>query len=126
MPALHPVREFWDNVTAGLAALKVNFDATLDLADMLRAAGFTNVTTRIFQVPIGPWAKNRVLKLVGLYWRTILMDGLQPIALGPLTRGLGWTREQVEVWLVGVRNAYLETGVHAHMPLHIICAQKPK
>jgi hypothetical protein len=104
MPALHPVREFWDNVTAGLAALKVNFDATLDLADMLRAAGFTNVTTRIFQVPIGPWAKNRVLKLVGLYWRTILMDGLQPIALGPLTRGLGWTREQVEVWLVGVRN----------------------
>jgi hypothetical protein len=125
MPALHPVREFWGNVTAGLAALKVNFDATLDLADMLRAAGFTNVTTRIFQVPIGPWAKNRVLKLVGLYWRTILMDGLQPIALGPLTRGLGWTREQVEVWLVGVRNAYLETGAHAHMPLHIICAQKP-
>jgi hypothetical protein len=120
----NPVAEFWDNVTAGLAVLGVNFHATLDLADMLRAAGFVNVTTRIFYVPIGPWPKNRVLKMVGLYWRTVLMDGVQPIALGPITRGLGWTREKVEVWLVGVRKAYLDGGVHSYMPLYIICGQK--
>ena len=41
--------------------------------------------------------------------RTILEMGLQPIALGPLTRGLGWSREQVEVWLIEVRNAYMHT-----------------
>lgn len=128
LPASHPVVEFWDNVTAGLAALGVNFDATLDLADMVRAAGFVNVTTRIFHVPIGPWPKNSVLKLVGLYWRTILMDGVQPIALGPVMRGLKWSKEEIEVWLVGIRKAYMEgsRGVHAHMPLHIICAQKPE
>jgi hypothetical protein len=122
----HPVVEFWDNVTAGLAALGVNFNATLDLADMLRAAGFVNVTTRIFHVLIGPWPKNKVLKLVGLYWRTVLLDGVQPIALGPMTRGLGWTKDEVEVWLVGVRKAYMQGGIHSHMPLHIICGQKPE
>ena len=104
----------------------MNFNATLLLADMMREAGFTNVTTRIFHVPIGTWPRNKVLKMVGLYWRTILIDGLQPIALGPMTRGLGWSREQVEVWLVEVRKAYMEGRVHSHMPLHVICGQKPE
>ena len=126
MPANHPVVEFWTAVTAGLTALGVNLHATLDLGDMLRAAGFVNVTTRIFQIPIGVWPKSKVLKMVGLYWRTILLDGVQPIALGPLTRGLGWSKEEVEVWLVKVRQGYLEGRVHSHMPLHIICAQKPE
>lgn len=74
---------------------------------------------------MGSWPKNKVLKMVGFHWRTILIDGLSPIALGPYTRGLGWTKEEVDVWLVKVKNAYMEGGVHAHMPIHIICGQKP-
>ena len=89
-------------------------------------AGYTNVSTRIFYVPIGPWPKNKVLKMVGLYWRTILLDGAQPIALGPMTRGLKWPREEIEVWLVHIRKAYMDQSVHAHMPLHVICGQKPE
>jgi hypothetical protein len=125
MPADHLVAQYWGLVITALANLGVNFNATLLLADMMRDAGFTNVTTRIFHVPIGVWPRNKVLKMVGLYWRTILIDGLQPIAVGPFTRGLGWTKEQVEVYLIEVRKAYMEGWVHSHMPLHIICGQKP-
>jgi hypothetical protein len=126
MPPDHPVTEYWSNIIAALANLGVNFNATLLLADMMREAGFVNVTTRIFHVPIGVWPKNKVLKMVGLYWRTILMMGVHPIAIGPMTRGLGWSAEQVEVWLVGVRKAYMDNWVHSHMPLNIICGQKPE
>ncbi|KAG9243417.1 S-adenosyl-L-methionine-dependent methyltransferase [Calycina marina] len=125
MPENHPVTEYWSLVIQALAVLGVDFNATLLLAGMMRDAGFVNVTTRIFHVPIGTWPKNKVLKMVGLYWRTILEIGLQPIAIGPLTRGLGWSREQVEVWLMEVRKAYKDKWVHSHMPLHIICGQKP-
>ena len=125
MPEKHPVTEYWALIHEALAVLGVNFSATLLLADMMREAGFVNVTTRIFQIPVGVWPKNKVLKMVGLYWRTVLIMGLQPIAIGPMTRGLGWTREQVEVWLVEVRKAYMDTWVHSHMPLYIICGQKP-
>ncbi|KAH8591880.1 S-adenosyl-L-methionine-dependent methyltransferase [Bisporella sp. PMI_857] len=125
MPDKHPVTEYWALIIEALAALGVNFNATLLLADMMREAGFVNVTTRIFHIPIGAWPKNKVLKMVGLYWRTILEMGLQPIAIGPLTRGLKWSPEQVEVWLIEVRKAYMDSHVHSHMPLHIICGQKP-
>jgi hypothetical protein len=48
MLVLYLVHEFWDNVTVSLAALKVNFNITLNLANMLCATSFTNVTTQIF------------------------------------------------------------------------------
>ncbi len=124
----HPVAEFWRLIAEALSALGVNFHSTLVLPDMMREAGFINVETRILNAPIGPWAKNEVLKLVGLFWRTILMDGLEPIALGPLTRGLGWSKEEVFVFLVRVRiayNALKRDRVHAYMPCYIITGQKP-
>jgi len=126
MPPDHAVAQYWDLITEGLGALGVNLNATLLLADLMREAGFVNVQTRIFHVPIGLWPKNMILKMVGLYWRTILVDGLSPIALGPYTRGLNWGKEQVDSWLVEVRKAYMEGWVHSHMPLHIIYGQKPR
>lgn len=127
MPADHPVAQYWALVTEGLAHLGINFQAAANgrLADQMRDAGFVNVTERVLQIPVGTWAKNRVLKTVGLYWRTILIDGIQAIALGPLTRGCGWTREQVEVFLVEVRKAYCDNTVLAYMPLHVVVGQKP-
>ena len=47
------------------------------LAEMMRQAGYVNVRERVFRVPLGTWPKNKVLKTVGVYWRTILLDGIQ-------------------------------------------------
>ncbi|UKZ55351.1 hypothetical protein TrVGV298_009172 [Trichoderma virens] len=127
LPSDHPVARFWKHVTDGLAALGIDLDAVSDgrLSDMMHRAGFTNVTERVLHVPIGTWPKNKVLKTVGLYWRTILLDGLQAIALGPLTRGLGWNREQVELLLIEVRRAYFDNAPLMYMPFHVIYGQKP-
>lgn len=122
----HPVAQFWGYVHDGLAALNVNFAAVLTLEEKMREAGFVNVSVRMFHVPIGTWPKNRVLKTVGMYWREVLLLGVEPIALGPFTRGLKWSREQVEVFLVDVRRAYGDTKCHSHMPLYIICGQRPE
>ncbi|KAL6902883.1 S-adenosyl-L-methionine-dependent methyltransferase [Trichoderma evansii] len=127
MPPEHPVARYWKHVTEGLAALGIDLDTASDgrISDMMQSAGFTNVTERVLHVPIGTWPKNKVLKTVGLYWRTILLDGIQAIALGPLTRGLGWNREQVEVLLMEVRQAYFDDSKLMYMPFHVIYAQRP-
>lgn len=127
MPADFPVAQYWGLINEGLGSLGIQFHACADgrLADMMRDCGFVNVTERVLQIPIGTWAKNKVLKTVGLYWRTILVDGIQAIAMGPLTRGCGWSREEVELFLVDVRRAYQDNSVLAYMPLHIVYGQKP-
>lgn len=125
MAADNPVAKYWALINEGLANLGVNFYGVTGLADMMRDCGYINVTERVLQIPIGTWPKNKVLKTVGLYWRTILLDGIQAIALGPLTRGCGWSREQVELFLIQVRRAYQDNGGLMYMPLHIIYGQKP-
>ncbi|TQV93396.1 hypothetical protein V2A60_010191 [Cordyceps javanica] len=128
LPETHLVAQFWSNVSAGLGNLGVdlNISSGGQLTKMLQEAGYVNVTERVFHVPIGTWPKNKVLKTVGLYWRTILLDGLQAIALGPMVRGLNWKREEVEVFLTSVRRAYHDNNALMYMPLHIIYAQKPE
>lgn len=124
----HPTAKYWQLIHDGLAALGVNFDAAAGghLAQMMREAGFVNVTERVFHVPLGTWPRNKVLKTVGLYWRTILTDGLQAIALGPLTRGLGWNSQEVEMLLMEVRRAYSSNSALMYMPMHIIYGQRPE
>ncbi|KAL7923393.1 S-adenosyl-L-methionine-dependent methyltransferase [Trichoderma austrokoningii] len=126
MPPEHPVARYWKHVSEGLAALGIDLDTAANgrISDMMQEAGFTNVTERVLHVPIGTWPKNKVLKTVGLYWRTILLDGIQAIALGPLTRGLGWNREQVEVLLMEVRQAYFDDSKLMYMPFHVVYGQR--
>ncbi|OIW31213.1 S-adenosyl-L-methionine-dependent methyltransferase [Coniochaeta ligniaria NRRL 30616] len=128
MPADHPVAQYWALINQGLANLGIDFHATGQgrLASMMRECGYVNVAEKVFHIPIGTWAKNRVLKTVGLYWRTILLDGIQAIALGPLTRGCGWAREDVELFLVQVRKAYHDNSCLMYMPLHIVYGQRPE
>lgn len=124
----HPVAKYWALINEGLTNLGINFHASGGglLAGKMSVAGFNKITERVLHIPIGTWPKNKLLKTVGLYWRTILLDGLQAIAMGPLTRGLGWSRDEVEVFLIDVRRAYMDNAALMYMPLHILYAQKPE
>ena len=47
-----------------------------------------------------------------------IASSLSGLTLGFLTRGLGWTMEEVELFLVGVRKEMKDTKVHAWMPMY--------
>jgi len=40
--------------------------------------------------------------------------GLEGLSLGLFTRVLGWTKEEVEVFLVGVRRDMKDTRIHTY------------
>jgi hypothetical protein len=61
----HPVTQYWSLIRDGLIYLGVDSDSILFLTDIIRDAGFDNMTTQIFYIPIGIWPKNDILKIVG-------------------------------------------------------------
>lgn len=126
MPPTHPVAQYWALINEGLQRLGVDFHTAAGgkIADMMREAGLVNVQERVLHVPLGTWPRHPDLKRVGEYWRHILLEGAQAIALGPLTRGCGWTREQVEVFLVEVRRAYMDNNSLMYMPMYVTYGQK--
>ncbi|KAI9740853.1 MAG: hypothetical protein M1818_004458 [Claussenomyces sp. TS43310] len=109
----------------GLQRFGVHLNGCCQHEQRMINAGFINVEQRIFKVPIGQWPKNRTLKLIGLYLRTVLIEGLQGISLGAFTRGLGWTREEVELMLVDVRKALLDSSQHTYFTFYAVYGQKP-
>ncbi|KAF3064827.1 hypothetical protein GL218_02377 [Daldinia childiae] len=123
----HPVAQYWKYVDEGLESLGVDFRFSDEgrIAALMRQCGYINVTERVFHIPIGTWPKNKTLKSVGLYWKKILLDGIQAIALGPMTRGLHWGREEVETFLVSVRKGYHDNSLLLYMPLVCVYGQKP-
>ncbi|KAM0550592.1 hypothetical protein ACHAPJ_008850 [Fusarium lateritium] len=114
-----------DNIKAGLAKFGIEMHAAEKNEDRLRDAGFVNIRHEIKKVPVGPWPKDKNLKMIGLYNRSVIYDGLQAITMGPYTRGLGWTPEEVEIFLVRVRKDLMDPSVHSYVHFHSLCAQKP-
>jgi hypothetical protein len=139
-------RDFLENVRDGVANMGSDLNGVTRLRGQMEDAGFINIEEHILRCPIGIWPKDKTLKLAGLYWRTAISDGLMNVAKRPMEKGLGWTMAQVEVFLVGVRKALIDSSFHSYMyvcwhlsytlipmfgadnchrPLHMLYGQKP-
>ncbi|KFX88700.1 hypothetical protein V490_07464 [Pseudogymnoascus sp. VKM F-3557] len=121
-----PLADFFSKIAEGLKALGVDLHAITLLAERMRAAGFINVTTNMSYIPISRNdTQSKTENDAATWMRTAISCGLQGTALGPLTRGLGWQREEVEVYLVDVRKC-LRVGLQdTKLPMYIIHAQRP-
>lgn len=62
--------------------------------ELMEAAGFINVTYKKFKWPLGPWAKDRKLKEIGLYNRVNWEEGMEGWLMFLFTtyHGVGSTR----------------------------------
>jgi len=58
--------------------------------------------------------------------RTVVLDGLDTMIFGPLGRGLGWSREEVQVYLVVVRKCLMNNRVRSYFLFHVSYRQKPE
>ncbi|RDW66580.1 hypothetical protein BP6252_10215 [Coleophoma cylindrospora] len=112
MPDNYPVKVFYELLQKAFRGFGTYVHNSADLVPKLDDAGFVNVKEQIMKVPIGTWVKNKTLRLVGLYWRSAIMDLLPAMAGRPFL-SLGMSKEEIEVFLASVRQALLDTTVHS-------------
>lgn len=96
------------------------------MADWMREAGFVDVQERVTKVPLNPWPKDRELKTLGVWSQTNWLDGLAGFTYTPFgARGLGWTQEEMEVFLVDVRKSIKDRSVHTYQNFYVVTGRKP-
>ncbi|KAL2880568.1 hypothetical protein SGCOL_003939 [Colletotrichum sp. CLE4] len=125
MPSTYAPVKMVANIKEALAKLNVKMNAAELYPAHVAAAGFVNLSHEVKKVPVGPWAKDEDLKKIGEYCCAAIYDGLHAITIGPFTRGLGWTAEEVEIFLIQVRKDLLDRSVHSYVHFHSLAAQKP-
>ncbi|KIW81861.1 hypothetical protein Z517_04887 [Fonsecaea pedrosoi CBS 271.37] len=83
----------------------------------MTAAGFINVTVKHFKWPSNHWPKDPRHKVVGLWTLANIGEGLEGLSMALLSRGHGWSREQVLAYLTGVRRDLQDRRIHAYWPM---------
>ncbi|KXT06715.1 hypothetical protein AC578_8536 [Pseudocercospora eumusae] len=96
-----------------------------DQRKWIEEAGFEDVREDVWKIPIGTWAKNKKLKEVGRYQREHMIMCVEAFTLAPLTRVLGWTMDEAQVLMAGVRNEFRDPKIHLLTIFHFVYGRKP-
>lgn len=78
--------------------------------------GFEDVKEKKFYWPINPWAKGDYFKQLAEYAQPDFLSGLEGMSL-KVMGSMGWSAEQVNVFLVGVRDNVRDTRIHCYCPM---------
>ncbi|KAK2000318.1 methyltransferase [Colletotrichum falcatum] len=95
------------------------------IGDKMAEVGFEDVHVQRFKWPTNPWAKNQRYKDIGAWTYGNLAPNWEAFCMAPLTRGLGWSREEVILHAMEVRRDLGDRSIHAYYLLWSIWGRKP-
>lgn len=79
----------------------------------------------IIQVPLGQWAKEPQLKLIGRYTKVAVIAAIEPYTLALFTRVLGYTYEEAQEYMERVRDEFETPKCHVYALFRFTYGQKP-
>ncbi|KIW98998.1 uncharacterized protein Z519_00661 [Cladophialophora bantiana CBS 173.52] len=123
-------------------------DSVESVKRIMIETGFVDVVQKPYSWPMNPWVKEEKLKKIGelssiwtgsdgpenahgnpnpigLWTYHNFCGSLSGISLALFTRGLSWSADELEVFLVDVRKDMRNTGYHAFWPIYSISGTKP-
>ncbi|RAK73038.1 class I SAM-dependent methyltransferase [Aspergillus fijiensis CBS 313.89] len=94
------------------------------LARWMREVGFEDVQEHRSMVPVNPWSSDPHLMKIGTWSETNLLEAVAGWSYKPLTI-LGWSKPEIEVFLVDVRKSIQNRNVHAYYEFYAVTGRKP-
>ncbi|UKZ82566.1 hypothetical protein TrVFT333_010358 [Trichoderma virens FT-333] len=86
--------------------------------------GFVNIQHNYIKLPYGTWPKDKIMRLVGMYYRTACEDFFPAVGAIHFPM-LGWEKTEMEVFFMQCRQAMRDPKVHAYGKMHFWSGQKP-
>lgn len=74
----------------------------------MRKAGFTDLVSKSWKVPIGGWPQDNKLKQVGFYNGAFIDQSIDGFAIFPIGEILGWSFDEVTVLVSEMKKAFRE------------------
>ncbi|TKX23310.1 methyltransferase domain-containing protein 31 [Elsinoe australis] len=87
--------------------------------------GFVDIEERHFMWPSNAWPKDPYMKELGRWNQVNILDGLEGFCLALLIRGLGWRKEEVDVFVAQVTNDIKDKRIHGYYPMPVAYGRKP-
>ena len=93
--------------------------------DLMEEVGFEDVTQTVYRWPMNRWPRDPHYKKLGMWSQVNIDAALEGASLAPITRGLGWSKDEVLVLVAKTRKDIRDTNIHAYWPVHVAYGRKP-
>jgi hypothetical protein len=90
----------------------------------MKKAGFVDIQVRKYKIPITPWSTQPRMHQLGIYMQANWMEAVSGWAYKPLVN-LGWSKAEIEVFLIRVRESLHNLNVHAYHDFYVVTGRKP-
>lgn len=77
------------------------------------------------QIPIGSWPKDAKLKEIGTFQSIQELQVIDSYTPGVFSRVLGWSDDEIQVFMAKVRNDLKNPSIHLYLPVYFIWGRKP-
>ncbi|KAG5993188.1 hypothetical protein E4U52_002145 [Claviceps spartinae] len=124
MPDDDPVKHLYETIERTYEKFGLKAALPPKLEAYLLEAGFENIHCQIIKVPIGPWAKDKVLRIVGQYQKMAVVEILPSLSGRPF-QALEMSEAEIEVTLAMARKSLDDPNVHRYFNYYFWYAQKP-
>ncbi|KAJ4137974.1 hypothetical protein NW754_000378 [Fusarium falciforme] len=125
VPANSPSKQWGKYMLEAAASFGAPLDSCKRYKQQLADAGFVDIVETVYKWPTCAWPKDPKFKEIGLWTYENLGQGVSGLSLALFTRALGWTPEEVEVFLVDVRKDMKNRAVHGWWPIYVVYGRKP-
>lgn len=100
------------------------FETIYEMDAFITEAGFDDIHSKTYKWPIGPWMQGKANKEMGMWTRLHIEEGLENWSMAPLTRVLGWTREEVQMNIIHVKRDLKQRSIHGYHEMKLVYARK--
>jgi SAM-dependent methyltransferase len=94
------------------------------LKQYMEDAGFVDIHEEIYKVPIGPWARGKKFKELGIYSLAQFLDSVEPFSLALFTRVLGYTVDETKIIIARVKNDLVNPKLRTYLHFHFVWGRK--
>ncbi|KAI1275442.1 S-adenosyl-L-methionine-dependent methyltransferase [Xylaria sp. FL0933] len=96
------------------------------IKESFKRAGFVEVVSRTFKLPATPWAKDQKMQQLGAFSRLAMDQDLDGYAMYLFTNALGWSEQQVTVYLARVRKEMRDMRIQPYFLVEVVYGKKPE
>ncbi|KAI8158279.1 Secondary metabolism regulator LAE1 [Colletotrichum sp. SAR 10_70] len=125
LPPEKPLAQFASLIREACVKFGREFVPVPLMERMMTEAGFEDVVLQRFKWPSNPWPKDPYYKKIGEWNFHNFVDAAEAMAIAPLTRAHGYTKEEVQFFLIDVRKNMRDPSIHSFMPIYTIVGKKP-
>ncbi|RKK82785.1 hypothetical protein BFJ69_g3044 [Fusarium oxysporum] len=94
--------------------------------ECMREAGFTDLFSKSWKLPVGGWPQDKKLKQIGLYNGAFIDHSVDAFAIFPIGEILGWSKEEVTVLVSQMRKALREPRALPYFNVRMVYGRKPE